>query len=132
MNLALFRRIKKYLPVWSRVTFYNSYIAPHIDYCITIWGSSSDITRLSKLQKHAAHIILDSDISVPSKDLFNKLKWMPIPDWKKFRKVFTVYKALNGLHPQYIVILVNHYDVKTAILHDECQTLEDVWYINNL
>ena len=102
MNLALFRRIKKYLPVWSRVTFYNSYVLPHIDYCITVWGSSSDITRLTKLQKQAARIILDSDISVSSKDLFNKLRWMPIPDWIKFRKVFTVYKALNGLHPQYI------------------------------
>ena len=58
MNLALFRCIRKYLPVWSRVTFYNCYVAPHLNYCITVWGSSSDITRLSKLQKQAAKLFL--------------------------------------------------------------------------
>ncbi len=35
-NLALFRRIKNYLPHQKRITFYKAYIQPNIDYCNTI------------------------------------------------------------------------------------------------
>ena len=37
-TLALFRRIKQFLPQWTRILFYNSYIMPHLDYCVTVWG----------------------------------------------------------------------------------------------
>jgi len=43
-NLALLRRIKRYLPYAARMTFYRSFIAVHFDYCITVWGSSSSPT----------------------------------------------------------------------------------------
>ena len=57
-TLALFRRLKQFLPQWSRILFYNSYIMPHLDYCVTVWGDCSDVARLEKLQKQAARIIL--------------------------------------------------------------------------
>ena len=88
--------------MWSRVTFYSSYIAPHFNYCITVWGSWSDSSRLLKLQKQAAHAIMDCDFTVPSRDMFCKLKWLSIKEWVKYRKVMTVYKALNGYLPAYL------------------------------
>ena len=36
-NLALFRRVKHFLPKWSKIMFYNAYIMPHLDYCVTVW-----------------------------------------------------------------------------------------------
>ena len=37
-TLALFLRIKQFLPQRSRLLFYNSYIMPHLDYCVTVCG----------------------------------------------------------------------------------------------
>ena len=34
--LALLKRIKKYLPLCTRILFYKAYIVPHIDYCSTV------------------------------------------------------------------------------------------------
>ena len=39
-KLALVRRIKRYLPIQYRTLFYNSYILPSLDYCLTIWGNA--------------------------------------------------------------------------------------------
>ncbi len=33
-NITLLRRIRKYLPHQTRITFYKCYIQPHIDYCM--------------------------------------------------------------------------------------------------
>ena len=49
--LALLRRIKDCPPRQTRLTFYNCYILPHLDYCITIWGNASSVIRLYRLQK---------------------------------------------------------------------------------
>ncbi len=35
-NIALLRRIRKYLPHQTRITFFKSYIQPHIDYYNTV------------------------------------------------------------------------------------------------
>ena len=59
-TIALFRRIKQFLLQWSRILFYNSYIMPHSDYCMTLWGDSSAFVRLEKRQKQTAMLILDS------------------------------------------------------------------------
>ncbi len=58
-NKALFRRIKKYLPNQTRITFYKAYIQPHINYCKTIWGQSTHIARIHILQKMALRMIMD-------------------------------------------------------------------------
>ena len=79
-TLALFRRIKHFLPKWSKIMFYNAYIMPHLDYCVTVWGDSSDVNKLAKLQKQAARIILDCHYLTSSKDMFCKLKWLPMKD----------------------------------------------------
>ena len=34
-TLALFRRIKHFLPKWSKIMFYNPYSMPHLGYCVT-------------------------------------------------------------------------------------------------
>ena len=36
--MALFRRIKHFLPKWSKIMFYNAYTMPHLDYCVTGMG----------------------------------------------------------------------------------------------
>ena len=52
-KLALLSRIKKYLNLDTRILYFNAYIMPLFDYCITIWGNCSkqNIHRMTKLQK---------------------------------------------------------------------------------
>jgi hypothetical protein len=58
---------------------YNSVIFPHFNYCCTIWSgakNAANIDKIFKLHKRAARI----NVMTPSTVLFNKLKWMPMPD----------------------------------------------------
>ena len=75
---------------------------PHLDYCVTVWGDCSDLNKLTRLQKQAARIILDCHYLTPSKDMFCKLKWLPMKDWVKYRKATMTFKAINGNAPDYI------------------------------
>ena len=48
--------------------YYQGYILPYIDYGSIVWGaaSSTNIERLTKLQKRAARIILHADYDTSS------------------------------------------------------------------
>ena len=52
-NLWLLSKLKDYLSTEYRVQFYKIYIQPHIDYCSTIWGETSqyNLNRIYRLQK---------------------------------------------------------------------------------
>ena len=58
--LYLLLRIKKFLTLHSRKLFFNAYILPHLDYCCTVWGSSTSesLNLLLKFQKRAVRISL--------------------------------------------------------------------------
>jgi len=100
-HLSLLRRIKAYLPLHSRKTFFNAFILPHMEYCCTIWGGAADIEKLLKFQKRAARVILNASYDIPSETLFKTLHWMPIKARIDYKRSVFVYKALNGLTPGY-------------------------------
>jgi hypothetical protein len=50
-GIHLLRQIKEYLPICFRVLYYKCFLQPHIDYCSTVWGQLTDVTRIHKLQK---------------------------------------------------------------------------------
>ena len=72
-SLALLRRIKNYLPISAKIKFYNAFIMPHLEHCCTIWGDSTDIISLCKLQNRAARMILDKPFDFPSFDALHQL-----------------------------------------------------------
>ena len=98
-NIALLRRIKGYLPLYARRTFYMAFIQSYFDYCSIIWGKSPHTERLYNLQKRPISIILDIPARTPSQDLFMELRIMPIEDRFKFRILTAVIKALNECAP---------------------------------
>ena len=102
-RITLLKHLSKYIDKSSRNQYYNSYILPVLDYGYLIWGrcSKSNILRLVKLQKRAARIIIKADIYTPSQLLFKEFNWVTFP--KRVTHTCTiVYKALNGLAPEYI------------------------------
>ena len=103
-RLALLRRIKPYTDISTQILFYNGYVLPIFDYCSTVWGSSSvgNFSRLQRLQKMAARIILNASFENRSSELFKALNWKSIDVLLRSKRLCMVYKALNGLTPQYI------------------------------
>ena len=74
-KITLLLKIMKYLPLDTRLLYFNAYIQPLLDYCLTTWWNCSkqDLTRISKLLKRAACIILNKLYDAPSKP-FQKIK----------------------------------------------------------
>ena len=103
-KLYTLRKIKKFLPLHTRILFYNAYILPSLNYCLTIWGNApgAGIDRVFKLQKRAARIILDVAYDAPSLPLFEKLGWLTIYELIDFHKYILLYKTLHGMAPTYL------------------------------
>ena len=100
--IGLLYRIKCYLSFEVRILFYNSYILPHIDYCINVWGNASQchIDKLQVLQNRAARVILDADLYTSSQILLKRLKWMSIAERKDYQTCILLFKGLNGMAPE--------------------------------
>ena len=51
--------------------YHNSYVLPVFDFGCVVWGNSTNaiLTRLVKLQKRAARMILKADVMTPSEQL---------------------------------------------------------------
>ena len=50
-RLFLFRKIRKYLPVETKIKYHDYYVKPLIEYCSSIWGicSKDDQTKIIKI-----------------------------------------------------------------------------------
>ncbi len=100
--IALFRQIKIYLPLQTRILFYKTFVQPRIDYCCTVWGQSPHTSIIYKLQKLILRLIYDKSRLSPSKSLFEQSKILPIKYRVMYRTVCLVYKSLNSMTPDYL------------------------------
>ena len=101
-KIALLRRIKNYLPINIRLLYYKVFFQSTVGYCNIIWGQSSHITRIHKLQKIALRVIYDKSRYTSSDPLFQESYILPIDYRVKYRITITTCKAINGLAPNYI------------------------------
>ena len=62
-RIAVFRKIRSYLSLQQRISFYNVMIRSVINYVSVIWTtcSNENLERVLKLQKRAARTILLAD-----------------------------------------------------------------------
>ena len=104
-RLFILKKIRKYLTLKIRITFYDYYVKPLIKYCSSVWGvcSIENQSKIIKIQKKAARLILEAPPLTSSKHMFQELKWLPFDEIVKFKEVSLVYKAVTGSAPQYII-----------------------------
>ena len=79
-----------------------------------VWGNTThaNLTRLVKLQKRAAQIILKADFLTPSEQLFKKLNWLTFPKRVQYHTCLMVYKGINGSAPEYISSMLTYVSEK--------------------
>ena len=73
-RLSLLRRIKPLLNPHCALRFFNCCIHNLFIYCSSAWGNCSSylLSRLLRLQKRAARLLLDADFTQPPVSLFSK------------------------------------------------------------
>ena len=104
-KLTLMKLLSKYVNQNSLKQYYNSNVLPVFDFVCVVWGN---LTRLVKLQKRAARIILKADFMKPSEQLFKELNWLPFPKRVQYHTCLTVYKSTTGQAPEYISSMLTY------------------------
>ena len=80
------------------------------DYGCVVWGNTTNakLTRLVKLQKRAARMILKADFMTPFKRLFKELNWLPFPKRVQYHTCLMVYESITGQAPEYISSMLTY------------------------
>jgi hypothetical protein len=72
---------------------------------ISIYKTHQLLFNRVRCQKRAARIITNSDYTIRSSDIFQKLSWKPLDLILKKRYLFMTFKAINGMLPEYVTQL---------------------------
>ena len=71
--------------------------------CVVLGNTTnSNMTRLVKLPKRAARMVLKADFMIPSEQLFKDLNWLPFPKRVQYHTCLMVYKSITEKAPEYI------------------------------
>ena len=97
----LFTQVQNCLTYEGKHAFYNSYVLPCLDYCVTTWGYSSktNLDKLYRYQKRIGRLILN-DSECNSDVLFARLGWLSIYERIDFLTAKLVYKCLFDEAPE--------------------------------
>ena len=102
--LMFLSRISKSLDKPSRILVVQTIILSLINYCIRMWGTTNltIINKTQKLQNFAAKLAMGNarkfDHASP---IIQKLGWLKIIEKYKLETCATVFKILNGFHPDW-------------------------------
>ena len=88
----------------------NTMVTSNLDYCNSLlYGiAGHQLLRLQRIQNTAARLILRDRWSSAT-TMLNELHWLPIKKKISFKVLLLLYKAINGLAPDYISALDTPY-----------------------
>ena len=83
------------------ILFYNSYILPHLDYAVNIWGGAAKcyVNKLQVLQNRVARIILNENYDTSSYFLLNRLMWMSVRQRYAYQTYILLFKVFHNIVP---------------------------------
>ena len=103
---AVLRRIRSFIKPSIMKLIYDRTIQPVIDYGCSVWYNAAckNLEKLQKVQNYAARIISGNFdyINVRSISLIRSLKWMTISERCEYFTTRLMFKAINGLVPNYL------------------------------
>ena len=120
-KLGLMYRLRPYVNEHMLRIFYNSYILPHIDGCLNIYGQASNVhlKKIQTLQNRAARLVLQADWYSHGQDLLNELQWMNVKQRTYYNMGVLMFKIFNNLVPDYLHVFskqTHHYGLRS---HDQ-------------
>ena len=108
--IAVLKKIKCKLPLTERKLYFNALIKPIMLYGSCAWCTASEenVNPISKLQKGAAGVILDVDISERSELVFRRLDWLPLKEELNLKRSSLIFRHIKDENtcPSYITELL--------------------------
>ena len=96
---GILNKLKHVLSVEIKNLLYNSFILPHINYCITAWGFQPG--RILKLQKKTVIIITLSKYNSHSDPIFKRLHFLKVDDLFTLQQLKLYYNYSHNDVPIY-------------------------------
>ena len=92
------------LSVEARKTVVHAFVSSRLDYCNSLLFGVTDslVQRLQAVQNAAARLVSGTRRSEHVTPVLRQLHWLPVRQRIEFKMAVLVYKALNGLSPQYL------------------------------
>ena len=92
------KKARKNLTEKACWTLYHSYIQPHLDYMITVWGNTNEtlLRPLKVLQNKVIKFIRKLPLLHPTIDLYN-VNLLPLTALYKYEAILFIYKVVNGI-----------------------------------
>ena len=103
-GIGALKRIRPFVNSNTLQMIFSSLIQPYFDYCSVVWdGCGTTLAgKIQKLQNRAARVLTSANYDTSTDILFEKLGWIDLQSQRKIAKGALVYKALNGLTPDYL------------------------------
>ena len=111
--LGALKRAAPFLPIDTRALMFNTMVLPHLDYCYTIWGRTSDtnIGKIQKIRNRGMRIILQCHPRTHITDMLSNLKWLSIKQRIIFLTAVLVFKIMHSKTTNYMshwLVTVSH------------------------
>ena len=96
-GLGIIIKAKKVFNLPTLITLYNSFIFPHLIYCIEVWGKAPEtyLTSLLNLQKKVVRIMKSAKYLSESKPIFKCLHLLPLNYIYKQRLNLFMFKSIK-------------------------------------
>ena len=106
--IGIMRKLKYSFSRQALNQIYMSYVFPILEYSSIVWDNCTvyEAEALEKLQNEAARIVTGLTRSVSLANLYSKCGWIPLKTRHQEQKQTLIFKAVNGLTPNYISDLI--------------------------
>ena len=105
----LINKLKNLVPRRCLLTLYYSLVQCHINYGLLIWGSSTNVNRVHKMQKKSLRIINNKPYNYHTEPLFKCCKILKVQDQYIVNSTVFMYKLKHHKHPKSFDPLMHDY-----------------------
>ncbi len=107
-QLYKLRKIRQYLTPEATTTIVHAFITSNLDYCNSLLcGLPKCYTdRLQRIQNAAARLVCLMPKFCHITPLLKELHWLPVVFRVRFKVLLFVFKALNGMAPNYLAAMI--------------------------
>ena len=98
--VSMLFKVKHFLPSFILKLLYHAHVHSALNYCNTIWGSTSQshLQSLMVMQKRIIRIITDSPYLEHTRPLFKSTNILNLTDLNKFNNIMEYFLSSNHLH----------------------------------
>ena len=99
-SIGILNKIKRIIPLKTKILIYNSLILPRLNYGILVWGYHCE--RVTQLQKKSVRILCLSKYNAHTEPIFKELKLLKVKDILWLQELKFYYKYKNDKLPHYL------------------------------